>query len=372
MDTCQTSHNPESPTQPSPTSSNPYARTYLPASSEPPSSSKPALQTVWLIFGATGHLGRSICRVALARGDCVTAVGRNLPGEEVVMQGWHQMCQGLVCDVRVRDTVSKVFGSALEHWGRVDVVVNCTGYGIIGACEDQDEHEIRAQFETNLIGAANIFQLTLPYFRERGSGMYIVFSSTAGTLGTPGLGQRTAYCATKWAVEGLAESLMYEVEPLGIKVTIVVPGLSRRDEPDENLNGPAPMWGHFLLKPPADAYRATNSPAQHATRMIDWLKYKEPTSAIRIAEITWELGHSTHPPLRLFLGGHAVEAIRDRLRSTIEEVSLSLVYFFDASWWWWWEELFLAGMGISDMLTRIEDWKHLNFKGEDEGGGFLR
>ncbi|RPB05814.1 NAD(P)-binding protein [Choiromyces venosus 120613-1] len=321
MDTYQTAHNPESPTQSSPTSTNPYPRTYLPASCEPPSSSKPAEQTVWVIFGATGHLGRSICRVALARGDCVTAVGRNLPGEEAFMKGWHQMCQGLVCDVRVRDTISKVFSRALGHWGKIDVVVNCTGYGIIGACEDQDEREIRAQFETNLVGAANIFQLTLPYFRERGSGMYIVFSSTAGTLGIPGLGP---YCATKWAIEGLAESLMYEVEPLGIKVTIVVPGLSRRDEL-------APMWGHFLLKPPADAYRATNSPAQHATRMIDWLKYREPTSAIRIAEITWELGHSTHPPLRLFMGNHAVEAIRDRLRSTIEEVSFPFLSFL--MWW---------------------------------------
>lgn len=82
---------------------------------------------------------------------------------------------------------------------------------------------------------------------------------------------------------------MYEVEPLGVKVSIVVPGLSRRDEPDENLNGPAPMWGHFLLKPPEDAYRATTSPAQHATRMIDWLKYREPTSAVRCAEIVWEV-----------------------------------------------------------------------------------
>ncbi|KAG0644073.1 hypothetical protein HOY80DRAFT_1007059 [Tuber brumale] len=345
MDTYQTTHNPESSTQ---SSSSIYPRTYLPASSEPPSPSKPSEQAVWLVFGATGHLGKSICRVALARGDCVTAVGRNFPEEEVVMQGWHQMCQGLVCDVRVRDTISKVFTSAMDRWGKIDIVVNC----IIGACEDQDEHEIRAQFETNLIGAANIFQLTLPYFRGRGSGMYIVFSCTAGTLGIPGLGP---YCATKWAVEGLTESLMYEVEPLGIKVTIVVPGLSRRDEPDENLNGPAPMWGHFLLKPPADAYRATNSPAQHATRMIDWLKYKEPTSAIRIAEITWELGHSAHPPLRLFLGGHAVEAVRDRLRSTIEEVSSYLLLYLNVYLGRW--ELFL-----------IEDWKHLNFRSEDEEG----
>lgn len=136
------------------------------------------------------------------------------------------------------------------------------------------------------MGMVNILQLTLPYFRTRRDGIYLLFSSTAGSVGIPGLGP---YCATKWAIEGLAESLMYEVEPLGVKVSIVVPGLSRRDEPDENLNGPAPMWGHFLLKPPADAYRATTSPAQHATRMIDWLKYREPTSGLRCAEIVWEV-----------------------------------------------------------------------------------
>lgn len=163
---------------------------------------------------------------------------------------------------------------------------NTTPIGIIGACEDQDEHEIRAQFTTNVMGTINIIQLTLPYFRAHHTGIYLLFSSTAGSVGIPGLGP---YCATKWAIEGLAESLMYEVEPLGVKVSIVVPGLSRRDEPDENLNGPAPMWGHFLLKPPEDAYRATTSPAQHATRMIDWLKYREPTSAVRCAEIVWEV-----------------------------------------------------------------------------------
>ncbi|KAH8149889.1 uncharacterized protein LAJ45_06041 [Morchella importuna] len=279
----------------------------------PPTASSPPQQLVWLVFGATGHLGRSICRVALKRGDLVTAVGnRTVPGEEASMDGWHKNCQGLCA-----------------------MVVNCTGYGIIGACEDQDNHEIRAQFTTNTLGTLNILQSTLPYLRTRpgGGGHYLLFSSTAGTLGIPGLGP---YCATKWAIEGLAESLLYEVEPLGIKVTIVIPGVSRRDEPDEALHGPAPMWGHFLLKPPEDAYRATSSPAQHATRMIDWLKYREPTSAVRCAEIVWELAHCVHPPLRLFIGNHAVEAIRDRLRSTIEE---------------------------------IEDWKHLNYASRDEDGG---
>jgi len=114
---------------------------------------------------------------------------------------------------------------------------------------------------------------------------------------------------------------MYELEPFNIHVTLVEPGPSRRDEPDENINGPSPMWGHFLMKPPTDAYRATTSPAQHATRMVDWLRFRQPTSAVRIAKMVWELGHCRLPPLRLLLGSHAVDSIRDRLRSTIEEVS---------------------------------------------------
>lgn len=130
-----------------------------------------------------------------------------------------------------------------------------------------------------------------------------------------------AYCATKWAIEGLTESLMYELDPFGISVTLVEPGASRRDEPDEDINGSSPMWGHFLMKPPTDAYRATTSPAQHATRMVDWLRFRQPTSAVKISKMVWELGHCKYPPLRLLLGSHAVEGIRDRLRNTIEEVS---------------------------------------------------
>ncbi|KAF8248886.1 hypothetical protein K440DRAFT_623994 [Wilcoxina mikolae CBS 423.85] len=230
---------PTPPPPPPPSSSTPsIPPPQLPASCGPPSPQRPPPQQVWVIFGATGHLGRSICRVALARGDCVTAVGRNIPAEEASMHGWHKRCQGLVCDVRDRATIEKAWEAAREYWGRVDVVVN----------------------------------------------------------------------------------LMFELEPLNIHVTLVEPGPSRRDEPDENINGPSPMWGHFLMKPPTDAYRATTSPAQHATRMVDWLRFRQPTSAVRIAKMVWELGHCTLPPLRLLLGSHAVESIRDRLRSTIEEI----------------------------------------------------
>lgn len=204
------------------------------------------------------------------------------------------------------------------------MIANCSGYGVIGACEDQDEHEVRNQFETNFMGTLHIIQLSLPYFREQGAGRYLIFSSTSGALGVPGLGP---YCATKYAVEGLIEAMLYEIDSFNIKATLVEPGLVRRDEPDWD-SSPLPTWGHFLIKPASEPYSQANSPALHAKRMVQWLGDKQPTSAVKCAELVWQLGHCSYPPLRLLLGSYAIESIRDRLRSIIEE---------------------------------LEDWKHLHF-----------
>ncbi|KAK1835198.1 hypothetical protein QBC39DRAFT_341918 [Podospora conica] len=174
------------------------------------------------------------------------------------------------------------------------------------------------------MGTLHIIQSSLPYFRMQNSGRYLIFSSTSGALGVPGLGP---YCATKYAVEGLVEAMLYEVDSFNIKATLVEPGLVRRDEPDSVLN-PLPTWGHFLIKPASDAYAHATSPALHAKRMVQWLGDRQPTSAVKCAELVWQLGHCSYPPLRLLLGSYAIESIRDRLRSVTEE---------------------------------LEDWKHLNF-----------
>ena len=100
---------------------------------------------------------------------------------------------------------------------------------MIGACEDQDLCDLRSQFETNFFGCLNIIQLSLPYFRKRNTGRYLIFSSTSGALGVPGLGP---YCATKYAVEGLIESMLYEIDTFGIKATLVAPGHLRIDAPE--------------------------------------------------------------------------------------------------------------------------------------------
>lgn len=209
---------------------------------------------------------------------------------------------------------------------------------------------MRSQFETNFLGTLNIIQLTLPYFREQSAdrkdgenaGRYIIFSSTSGALGVPGLGP---YCATKYATEGLIESMLYEIDAFGIKATLVEPGHVRLDEPtglDDKafegmaLEGPKinlKRYGHFFVKKPSQAYDTDTAPAGHARRVVQWLSDRQPTSAVKSAELVWQLGHCKYPPLRLLLGTFAIESVRDRLRSVIEE---------------------------------IEDWKHLHFPVADE------
>lgn len=270
-------------------------------------------------------MGRSLVKCALSHGDAVVSIGHIAESSRPSDLAQHENCLNLQCDVRARDSVNRVYERVLDRFGRYDIVVNCSGYGVIGAIEDQDDHDIRAQFETNFMGTLHIIQCALPYLREQGSGRYLIFSSTSGALGVPGLGP---YCATKYAVEGLIEAMLYEIDAFNLKATLVQPGLVRRDEPVDSGATPPPTWGHFMRKTPSDDYNDETSPAKHAERMVTWLGDRQPTSVVKCAELVWQLGHCSYPPLRLLLGAYAVESIRDRLRCVTEE---------------------------------LEDWKHLNF-----------
>lgn len=110
---------PSNPTSPPPL----QAKLHLPATADPPSETNPPTPKVWIIFGATGHIGRSLARKALSHGDRVTAVGRTAENTTQQMQGWHERCLGLLCDVRVRQTVELVVRRSVQHWGRVDIIV---------------------------------------------------------------------------------------------------------------------------------------------------------------------------------------------------------------------------------------------------------
>ncbi|KAF2490529.1 NAD(P)-binding protein [Lophium mytilinum] len=324
----------------SPIAASHHPNLHLPATCDPPTETNLPKQASWIIFGATGHMGRSLAKSVLAHGDKCTAVGWSQENTQEQMSRWDERnCLGLLCDVRVRETVRNVIDKSIEHWGNVDIIANCTGYGVIGACEDQDSYDLRNQFATNVMGTLSIIQLSLPHFRTQSHGRYLIFSSTSGALGVPGLGP---YCATKYAVEGLIESMLYELDAFNIKATLVEPGYVRLDEPPDVTGGVGgaqeqqlKRFGHFWVKPPSAPYAGASSPAGHTKRVMGWLNDRQPVSAVKSAELVWQLGHCAYPPLRLLLGSYAVESIRDRLRSIIEE---------------------------------IEDWKHLSFpvSAEDE------
>lgn len=353
----------------SPAATSTHSKLRLPATCEPPGEQNPPKQAVWVvcaprsprcacfnptaivytllfkkrnninsagyqIFGATGHIGRSLVRAALSHNDKVVAVGwtaeNTLPcsSSSSSSNPHSSHLLNLLCDVRLPATISAVYQRTLSTFGRIDIIANCAGYGIISAIEDQTEADIRNQFETNFWGTFHITSLSLPIFRaQEAGGRYLIFSSTAGALGVPGLGP---YCATKYAVEGLIESLLYEVDCYNIKATLVEPGHVRLDEPDDtsSAGGGAGFggevrpkrYGHFFVKPASKIYAGETAPAGHARRLVRWLNDRQPTSAVKSAELVWQLGHCSFPPLRLLLGSYAVESIRDRLRSIIEEV----------------------------------------------------
>ena len=309
-----------------------FPNVQLPASTDPPTASNPAKQASWLVFGASGHMGRSVTNSAISHGDKVCAVGRQFEDDLQSMRDWypeHSTYSALTCDVRVRSSVIDVFETALIQFDAIDVIAICHGYGVIGSCEDQDEYEIRNQFETNFMGTLNIIQASLPYFRDREAGRYLIFSSTSGALGVPGLGP---YCATKYAVEGLVESMLYEVDQFNIKLTLVIAGHMRRDDHtqpaspglarsgQEAHTAAGKKYQHFRVLRPSIHYTSPDAPSSHAQRMLQWIGDNQPTSAVKAAELVWQLGHCSYPPLRLLLGTFSVESIRDRLKSITEEI----------------------------------------------------
>jgi NAD(P)-dependent dehydrogenase (short-subunit alcohol dehydrogenase family) len=175
----------------------------------------------WFITGATGGFGRAWTEAALARGERVAAAARDPKRLEDLAAEFGEALLPLRLDVTDRAAASAAVAAAHERFGRLDVVVNNAGYGLNGMVEEAGEEEFRAQLETNFFGSLWVIQAALPFLREQGSGHLIQVSSIGGISAFPGLG---LYNASKWAVEGMVESLAAEVAPFGIRVTLVEPG----------------------------------------------------------------------------------------------------------------------------------------------------
>ena len=174
----------------------------------------------WFITGTSRGFGREWAMAALDRGDQVAATARDIASLDDLVAKYGKAILPIRLDVTDRDADFAAVKLARGYFGRLDVIVNNAGYGQFGMVEEISEAEIRAQLETNLLGALWVTQAALPYLREQGSGHIVQVSSIGGISAFMNTG---AYHASKWALEGLSQSLAQEVAGFGIKVTLIEP-----------------------------------------------------------------------------------------------------------------------------------------------------
>ena len=177
----------------------------------------------WLITGVSRGLGKALAQAVLDNGDIVIGTTRNgkadLNGDANTLKLFEME---LTDPAQIKHTVE----AAYQLHGRLDVVVNNAGYGLLGALEEASDEDIKQVFDVNFFGVVHLLQAVLPYLRQQSSGHLVNISSIAGLAPMAGSG---LYAAAKCAVEGVSQSLAQEVEPLGIQVTLVEPGAFRTD-----------------------------------------------------------------------------------------------------------------------------------------------
>ncbi|MDQ0691446.1 SDR family oxidoreductase [Arthrobacter sp. W4I7] len=179
------------------------------------------MSKVWFVTGASKGFGREFVLAALERGDKVAATARNTDTLDDLVEKYGDAVLPLKLDVADRDQAFAAVKTTHEAFGCLDVVINNAGYGLFGTVEEVSEQQLRDQLETNVFGVFHVTQAVLPILREQGSGHIIQISTIGGVAAFPGLG---GYHASKWALEGLTESLAGEVAGFNIKVTLVEPG----------------------------------------------------------------------------------------------------------------------------------------------------
>jgi NAD(P)-dependent dehydrogenase (short-subunit alcohol dehydrogenase family) len=239
----------------------------------------------WFITGTSRGFGREWAIAALDRGDKVAATARNLSTLDDLVAKYGDAILPIELDVTDREAAFAAVGQAHERFGRLDVVVNNAGYGHFGMVEEVSEAEIRAQLETNVLGALWVTQAALPFMREQGSGHILQVSSIGGVSAFMSTG---AYHASKWALEGFSQSLSQEVAEFGIKVTLIEPAGYSTD-----WSGPSAK--HSTTLPVYDPVRDAAAKARSQ-------RFTAPGNPAATRDAILQVVDSDNPPLRLFLG----------------------------------------------------------------------
>jgi len=285
------------------------------------------MEKIWFITGASRGFGRIWAEAALKRGDKVAATARKLKDVADLKERFGDAVLPLALDVTNAEQVHQVVQQAYKHFGRLDVLVNNAGTSLFAATEEATDEQIRGLFDANYLGMVRVLRSALPLLRKQRSGHILGVSSGLGITALPLIG---FYCATKWAVEALHESLAQEVRPFGIRVTLVEPGAYATEFGKSAQIADA-------LKPYAEFRK------QFLTRLAN-MERGDPEAT---AEAILKLVDADNPPLRLGLGNSILPRARDAYRERLVT-------------WEAWEDVSNAAMGEpkKTMAAWIEQLAH--------------
>lgn len=263
---------------------------------------------VWFITGCSTGFGRYIAKQAIASGYKVVVTARNVEQIKDITAGNEDSTLALPLDVTRQDQIESAVAATMEKFGRMDVLVNNAGIGYFSSVEESVEEETRKMFEINFWGLMHVTNAVLPYMRAQKSGHIINFSSIGGLTSFPTLGY---YHATKYAVEGISESLSQELAPFNIHVTLIEPSSFRTD------------WGgRSSVKTDTAIPELKESMVGQMLQGLDQMTGQEAGDPAKAAAAVIQIVETSTPPLRLLLGQMAYQAATHKftnLLASIEE-----------------------------------------------------
>jgi len=253
---------------------------------------------VWFITGCSTGFGRELAKMLLENGYRVAVTARDIEKVRDLVEINKDNAIALALDVTDKAQVAQAVADAEDFFGRIDVLVNNAGFGYFGSIEESEEPEVRAMFEANFWGLSNMTRAVLPRMRERRSGAIVNISSIGGFNGNPSVAY---YNATKFAVNGFSDALRKEVEPLGIKVLLVMPSGFRTDWAGRSANNAPANIADYAET--AGKFKET----------IRGYSGKQPGDPVRAARAIIEAVERRDSPFNLLLGKAALQGARLKL-----------------------------------------------------------
>ena len=256
------------------------------------------MKNVWLITGCSTGFGRALAQELLENGYRVAITARNIDQVKDLADAYPETAIALTLDVTNPSQIKEAVDATITRFGQIDVLVNNAGIGYFAAIEESEDEEVRKMFEINVFGLARMIQEVLPYMRKQKKGHILNIASIGGLRSFPAVG---FYNATKYAVDGLSESLYKEVSPLGIKVTIIAPSGFRTD------------WAGRSAKNSAISIEDYAATAGKNKGDIRGYSGNQPGDPVKAAKAMILVTETENPPLRLLLGKAALKGARIKL-----------------------------------------------------------